>query len=72
MRPSDRCGAEFDKFEIGRDGYPPSHHRNAGLGAAVVASIWLAFYIVAAIHSLHSGNQGATAMVEPAPQQTGR
>ncbi len=46
----DRCDArEFDKCEIGRDAYPPIN-RGVGIGPAVVASAWLAFYVIAAIH----------------------
>ena len=37
----------FDKLQIGRDGLPPYNHRGT-----VVASAWLAFYIIAAIHHL--------------------
>ncbi len=45
----DRCDAPaFDKLQIGRDGLPPYNHR----GTVVVASAWLAFYIIAAIHHL--------------------
>jgi hypothetical protein len=36
----------FDKPQIGRDGFPPYNHR----GTVVVASVWLAFYVIAAIH----------------------
>jgi hypothetical protein len=36
----------FDKLQIGRDGFPPYNHR----GTVVVASVWLAFYVIAAIH----------------------
>jgi hypothetical protein len=36
----------FDKPQIGRDGFPPHNHR----GTVVVASVWLAFYVIAAIH----------------------
>ena len=44
----DRCdGAEFDKREIGRDVSPPYDH----WGTIVVASAWLAFYVIAAIHA---------------------
>jgi hypothetical protein len=32
--------------EIGRDASPPYNHR----GTVVVASAWLAFYVIAAIH----------------------
>ena len=48
------CGvSEFDKPEIGRDAYPPYNHR----GTVVVASAWLAFYVIAAIHHfIVSGN----------------
>jgi hypothetical protein len=52
----DRCDvAEFDKCEIGRDAYPPIN-AGVGIGPAVAASIWLAFYVVAAVHSLASGS----------------
>ena len=44
----DRCDVcEFDKHEIGRDAFPPYNHS----GTVVVASAWLAFYVVAAIIS---------------------
>jgi hypothetical protein len=43
----DRCDvSEFDKREIGRDASPPYNHG----GTVVVASAWLAFYVIAAIH----------------------
>jgi hypothetical protein len=47
----DRCDvSEFDK---GRDAFPPYNHR----GTVVVASAWLAFYVIAAIHPfIASGN----------------
>ena len=50
----DRCDvSEFDKPEIGRDASPPYNHR----GTVVVASAWLAFYVIAAIHGfMTSGN----------------
>jgi hypothetical protein len=61
----DRCDvSEFDKCEIGRDAYPlcdhraaypPYDHRAVGIGSAFVASAWLAFYVIAAIH-VASGN----------------
>jgi len=40
----------FDKLQIGRDGLPPYNHR----GTVVVASAWLAFYIIAVV--IASGN----------------
>jgi hypothetical protein len=53
----DRCDLpEFNKCEVGRDAYPASDHRAVGIGSVVVASIWLAFYVIAAAHSLASGN----------------
>jgi hypothetical protein len=43
----DRCDvSESDQRDIGRDASPPYDHR----GIVVVASAWLAFYVVAAIH----------------------
>jgi hypothetical protein len=39
---------EVEKREIGPDAYRPYDHR----GLVVVASAWLAFYVVAAIHGL--------------------
>jgi len=47
--------AEFDRCEIGRDAHPHSF-REAGIGTGVVASIWLAFYFIASVHALASGN----------------
>jgi hypothetical protein len=38
--------SEFDRCEIGREAYPPHNHG----GAVVVASAWLAFCVIAAIH----------------------
>jgi hypothetical protein len=38
--------SEFDKPEIGRDAIAPYNHG----GTVVVASAWLAFYVIAAIH----------------------
>jgi hypothetical protein len=47
----DRCDvAEFAKCEIGRDAYPLINS-GIGIGPAVVASAWLAFYVIAAIHN---------------------
>jgi hypothetical protein len=50
----DRCNVpEFDKPEIRRNASPPYNHR----GTVVVASVWLAFYVIAALHNfLASGN----------------
>ena len=50
----DRCDVcEFDKPEIGRDAYPPYNPR----GTVVVASGWLAFDVIVAIHHfITSGN----------------
>ena len=51
-----RCDvSEFDKCEIGRDAYPPCDRRAAcppydHRALVVVASAWLAFYVIAAIH----------------------
>ena len=43
----DRCEAsEFDKRQTGQDGLPPYNHR----GIIVVASAWLALYVILAIH----------------------
>jgi len=43
----DRCGvSDFDRREVGRDTSPPYNHN----GTVVVASAWLAFYVIAAIH----------------------
>jgi hypothetical protein len=42
--------AEFAKCEIGRDAYPLINS-GIGIGPAVVASAWLAFYVIAAIHN---------------------
>ena len=53
----DRCDVpEFNKCEVGRDAYPASGHREVGIGSAVVASIWLVFFVIAAVHSLASGH----------------
>jgi hypothetical protein len=44
----DRPGvSEFDKPEIGRGGSPSYNH----IGTVVVASAWLAFYVIGAIIS---------------------
>lgn len=52
-----RCDVpEFNKCEIGRDAYPASNHGKVGINAVVVASIWLVFYAIAALHALVSGN----------------
>jgi hypothetical protein len=46
----DRCDvSEFDKPEIGRDACPAYNHRAVGIGSVVVASVWLTFYVIAAI-----------------------
>jgi hypothetical protein len=45
----DRCDvSEFEKTKIGRNALSPYNHR----GTVVVASAWLAFYVIAAIHHL--------------------
>ena len=44
--------SKFDKCEIGREAYPHHNHR----GTVVVASAWLAIYLIIAIHHLASGN----------------
>jgi hypothetical protein len=42
-----RCDVpEFDRCEIGRDAYPHAQ-RAVGIGGGIVASIWLAFYLMA-------------------------
>src|SRR5262245_7714755 len=46
---------EFNKCEVGRDAYPAYGHREGGIGSLFVATAWLAFYVVAAIH-VASGN----------------
>jgi len=52
----DRSGVpEFDKCEIGRDAYPAYDQKEVGIGSVFVATTWLAFYVVAAIH-FASGN----------------
>ena len=43
-----REGREVGEREIGPDAHAPYDHR----GLVVVASAWLAFYVVAAIHDL--------------------
>jgi hypothetical protein len=45
---SDQGRSEFDKREIGRDAY--ASYDPAGV--VVVASAWLAFYVIAALHLL--------------------
>ena len=46
-RRQNRCGiSEFDKREIGRGTSSPYNHS----GTVVVASAWLAFYLIVAIH----------------------
>jgi hypothetical protein len=50
--------SEFDKCQVGRDCNPPYDHR----GVVVVASAWLAFYIIAvtiAFGSRNSARQGS-------------
>ena len=47
--------SEFNRCEIGRDGYPARGRDHVGIGAVIVASIWLAFYVTAAINALVSG-----------------
>jgi hypothetical protein len=52
----DRCDVpEFNKCEVGRDAYPAYAHREVGIGSVVVASIWLAFFVIAVVHSLALG-----------------
>jgi hypothetical protein len=50
----DRCDASaLDKPQTGRDRIPPYNHR----GIIVVASAWLAFYVILAIHHfISTGN----------------
>lgn len=50
-----RVDCEFDKSEIGREAYPTIDGK-IGIGAVVVAFAWLAFFVIAIIHSLAFGN----------------
>jgi hypothetical protein len=50
-----RDAIEFDGCEVGRDAYP-AYQREVGVGSVAVASIWLACYVIVAIHSLAFGN----------------
>ena len=43
---------EFDRCEIGREAYPASDYRAAGIGSVIVAGAWFAFYVIAALHSV--------------------
>jgi hypothetical protein len=53
----DRCDApEVRRCEVGRDDYPTYHRSEVGIGSVVVAGIWLAFFVIAAIHSLGNWN----------------
>jgi hypothetical protein len=47
---------KFDRCEIGREAYPASHYGAAGIGSVIVAGAWLAFYVIAALHSLAFAN----------------
>ena len=49
---------EFNRCEVGRDAYPTSGYDTVGVGAVIVASIWLAFYFTAALQVLVSGIDG--------------
>ena len=45
----DRCDvSEFENTEIGRNASSPYNHR----GTVIVASAWLAFYVIGTIHHL--------------------
>jgi hypothetical protein len=46
LAPSVQDVSESEKTEIGREGLPSYDHR----GTIVVAGVWLAFYVIAAIH----------------------
>ncbi len=45
-----KTAVTLDKPQIGRDAFPPYNHR----GTVIVASAWLAFYVIAAV--IASGN----------------
>jgi hypothetical protein len=52
----DRCDvSEFGKCEVGRDAYPAYDRGEVGIGSVFVATAWLAFYVITAIH-VASGN----------------
>lgn len=51
----DRCDVS-ESDVIGRDAYPLHDHGGGGIGPVVVAIGWLAFYVIAAVHSLAFGN----------------
>ena len=60
----DRCDVcEFDKPEIGRDAFPPYNHS----GTVVVASAWLALFVIAALISWRPAIQ---IDAEPVPSVT--
>ena len=53
----DRCDAAlFDGCEIGREAYPAYRHRDPTVGSIAVATLWLALFAFAAVHSLVFGN----------------
>jgi hypothetical protein len=43
---------KIDKCDVPRDTYPAHDYGKAHLGSVVVASVWLAFYVIVAIHRL--------------------
>jgi hypothetical protein len=51
-----RAVSEFDACEIGRDAYPVDGRGEVGIGTAVAASTWFAFYVIAVAHSLAFGH----------------
>jgi hypothetical protein len=51
------CDApELGRCEVGRDAHPTYHRGEVGTGSVVVAGLWLAFFVIAAIHSLGNWN----------------
>ena len=49
--PTQNRSSAFEFDVIGRDAYALHDHRGRGIGSVVVPSIWLAFYLIAAVHS---------------------
>jgi hypothetical protein len=53
----DRCnGPAFDKRKLRRDAGAACDQSAVSIDTVVVAGVWLAFYVVAAVHSLAFGN----------------
>jgi hypothetical protein len=53
--PDRRDILPFDRCDVGRDAYPHSFTQ-VGIGTVVVASAWLALYVLASVNAIVFGH----------------